>query len=227
MGKVVLQDAHAKNESARRVGRRVRVAKSRDEGVAFGRETSDAKGGAGAKSDDRCNRWARAAGFEKLFGRENVMPGNEPKLVTMKNNNSNNKENKAEKKLEPVDYTSPSATPSSTKKAEKEKKVFTLETPPLTASVEKKKKAEQQQQQQQKSGALEEKKQQQQEAQKRAEKTSHEMSVKKSRSGSRSPSESLTSAGSEEIAKKQLIEALSGVSIKEEEQKKEKTTKMV
>jgi len=145
----------------------------------------------------------------------------------MKNNNSNNKENKAEKKPEPVDYTSPSATPSSTKKAEKEKKVFTLETPPLTASVEKKKKAEQQQQQQQKSGALEEKKQQQQEAQKRAEKTSHEMSVKKSRSGSRSPSESLTSAGSEEIAKKQLIEALSGVSIKEEEQKKEKTTKMV
>ena len=61
----------------------VRVAKSRDEGVAFGRETSDAKGGAGAKSDDRCNRWARAAGFEKLVGR-NVMPGNEPKLVTMK-----------------------------------------------------------------------------------------------------------------------------------------------
>ena len=157
----------------------------------------------------------------------NVMPGNEPKLVTMKNNNSNNKENKAEKKPEPVDYTSPSATPSGTKKTEKGKKVFTLETPPLTASVEKKKKAEQQQQQQQKSGALEEKKQQQQEAQKRAEKTSHEMSIKKSRSGSRSPSESLTSAGSEEIAKKQLIEALSGVSIKEEEQKKEKTTKMV
>ena len=146
----------------------------------------------------------------------NVMPGNEPKLVSMRN--SNNKENKVEKKPEPVDYTSPSATPSSTKKAEMEKKVFTLETPPLTTSAEKKKKAEQQEQEQQKSAALEEKKQQQ-EAQKQTEKTSHEMTIKKSRSGSRSPSDSLTSAGSEEIAKKQLIEALSSVSIKEDSTK--------
>ena len=146
----------------------------------------------------------------------NVMPGNEPKLVSMRN--SNNKENKVEKKPEPVDYTSPSETPSSTKKAEMEKKVFTLETPPLTTSAEKKKKAEQQEQEQQKSAALEEKKQQQ-EAQKQTEKTSHEMSIKKSRSGSRSPSDSLTSAGSEEIAKKQLIEALSSVSIKEDSTK--------
>ena len=146
----------------------------------------------------------------------NVMPGNEPKLVSMRN--SNNKENKVEKKPEPVDYTSPGATPSSTKKAEMEKKVFTLETPPLTTSVEKKKKAAQQEQEQQKSAALEEKKQQQ-EAQKQTEKTSHEMSIKKSRSGSRSPSDSLTSAGSEEIAKKQLIEALSSVSIKEDSTK--------
>jgi len=146
----------------------------------------------------------------------NVMPGNEPKLVSMRN--SNNKENKVEKKPEPVDYTSPSETPSSTKKAEMEKKVFTLETPPLTTSAEKKKKAEQQEQEQQKSAALEEKKQQQ-EAQKQTEKTSHEMTIKKSRSGSRSPSDSLTSAGSEEIAKKQLIEALSSVSIKEDSTK--------
>jgi len=146
----------------------------------------------------------------------NVMPGNEPKLVSMRN--SNNKENKVEKKPEPVDYMSPSATPSSTKKAEMEKKVFTLETPPLTTSAEKKKKAEQQEQEQQKSAALEEKKQQQ-EAQKQTEKTSHEMTIKKSRSGSRSPSDSLTSAGSEEIAKKQLIEALSSVSIKEDSTK--------
>jgi len=123
-----------------------------------------------------------------------------------------------EKKPEPVDYMSPSATPSSTKKAEMEKKVFTLETPPLTTSAEKKKKAEQQEQEQQKSAALEEKKQQQ-EAQKQTEKTSHEMTIKKSRSGSRSPSDSLTSAGSEEIAKKQLIEALSSVSIKEDSTK--------
>ena len=152
----------------------------------------------------------------------NVMPGNEPQVVTSKNNNSNNnKENKAEKKPEPVDYTSPNATPSSTKKAEKEKKVFTLETPPLTTSVEKKKK----ERHQKNADALEERKQEQQqqeeeeeEAQKQAEKTSHEMSIKKSRSGSRSPSESLTSVGSEDIAKKQLIEALSGVSIKEEKQ---------
>ena len=155
----------------------------------------------------------------------NVMPGNEPQVVTLKNNNSNNnKENKAEKKSEPVDYTSPNATPSSMKKAEKEKKVFTLETPPLTTSVEKKKK----ERQQKNADALEERKQEQQqqeeeeeEAQKQAEKTSHEMSIKKSRSGSRSPSESLTSVGSEDIAKKQLIEALSGVSIKEEKQDEE------
>ena len=154
------------------------------------------------------------------------MPGNEPQVVTLKNNNSNNnKENKAEKKPEPVDYTSPNATPSSMKKAEKEKKVFTLETPPLTTSVEKKKK----ERQQKNADALEERKQEQQqqeeeeeeEAQKQAEKTSHEMSIKKSRSGSRSPSESLTSVGSEDIAKKQLIEALSGVSIKEEKQDEE------
>ena len=129
----------------------------------------------------------------------NVMPGNEPKLVTMKNNNSSNKENKAEKKPNRSITRRRARRLRARRRQRKEKKVFTLETPPLTASVEKKKKAEQQQQQQQKSGALEEKKQQQQEAQKRAEKTSHEMSIKKSRSGSRSPSESLTSAGSKKL----------------------------
>ena len=75
-----------------------------------------------------------------------------------KNNRKNNKENKAEKKPEPVDYTSPNATPSSMKKAEKEKKVFTLETPPLTTSVEKKK----EERQQKNADALEERKQEQQ-----------------------------------------------------------------
>ena len=151
----------------------------------------------------------------------NVMPGNEPQVVTLKiiivttTKKIRRKRNRnrwtTHRQMRRL---------SSTKKAEKEKKVFTLETPLLTTSVEKKKK----ERHQKNADALEERKQEQQqqeeeeEAQKQAEKTSHEMSIKKSRSGSRSPSESLTSVGSEDIAKKQLIEALSGVSIKEEKQ---------
>jgi hypothetical protein len=119
----------------------------------------------------------------------NVMPGNEAKAL-LKTTQAN-KEN--EKKPEPVDF-SPNATPSSAKKAEQEKKVFTLETPPLTASVEAKNNISNNNN-------------------KKGEKTSHEMSIKKSASKS---TESLSSQGSEEIAKKQLIEALSSVSINEE-----------